>query len=202
MDDHSSIFPDVLWNRIRDAERRAPPDRPIVLVIEDDPNSQMLMRYAVRDIVRTDAASTVTDALRMAETVPYDGLLVDLNLPDGRGTHVVEELRERTPYWGVPMVAVTAHAFPEEQGSFLDAGFDAYVAKPFEQGDLRALVRHLVVEPKDAIDRGRKLVRKEASREQSVSREEEPCEEGSRREPPATRRLDVVPGGEADDSTR
>lgn len=202
MDDHSSIFPDVMWSRIRDAERRAPSDRPIVLVIEDDPNSQMLMRYAVRDIVRTDAASTVTDALRMAETVPYDGLLVDLNLPDGRGTHVVEELRERTPYWGVPMVAVTAHAWPEEQESFLEAGFDAYVAKPFEQGDLRTLVRHLVVEPKDAIDRGRKLVRKEASRGRSISREEASREEESRRDPPVTRRLDVVSGGDADESTQ
>lgn len=187
MDDHSSIFPDVLWSRIREAERNAPSDRPVVLVIEDDPNARMLMRYALRDVVRTDAASSVADALRMTETVPYDGLLVDLNLPDGLGTDVVEALRERTPYWGVPMVLVTGHSLPEGSGSFLEAGFDAHLAKPFGQEEIRTLVRHLVVEGDEAVDKGRKLVRKEAARKEKSARDES-CEE-----PPATRRLDALP---------
>ncbi len=191
MDDHSSIFPDVLWNRIREAERDAPPDRPVVLVIEDDPDAQMLMRYALRDLVRTDAASTVTDAVHMTESVPYDGLLIDLNLPDGLGTEVVDELRERTPYWGVPMIAVSGHSLPEGSGSFLEAGFDAYLAKPFGQEEIRTLVRHLVVEGDDAVDKGRKLIRKEAA-QQSAGKKKSAGDE-SREEPPATRRLDSLP---------
>jgi CheY-like chemotaxis protein len=188
MDNHSSIFPDVLWNRIREAERSAPADRPVVLVIEDDPNSRILMRHALRNVVRTDAASTVADALRMAETVPYDGLLVDLRLPDGQGTEVVDALREESPYWGVPMVAVTAHSLPEGSGPFLDAGFDAYVAKPFEQDDLRTLVRHLVVDGDDAVDKGRKLVRKQNG---SSARDKKSARSESRREPPPTEQLDT-----------
>lgn len=191
MDDHSSIFPDVLWSRIREAERNAPPDRPVVLVIEDDPDAQMLMRYALRDLVRTDAASTVTDALHMAESLPYDGLLVDLNLPDGLGTEVVDELHERTPYWGVPMVLVTGHSMPEDHGSFLEAGFDAHLAKPFGQEEIRTLVRHLVVEGDDAVDKGRKLVRKEAA-QQSVGKEKSTRDE-PHEEPPATRQIDSLP---------
>ena len=191
MDDHSSIFPDVLWSRIREAERNAPSDRPVVLVIEDDPDAQMLMRYALRDVVRTDAASTVADALRMAESVPYDGLLVDLNLPNGLGTEVVEELRERSPYWGVPMVAVTGHSLPTDSGSFLEAGFDAYLAKPFDQKEIRTLVRHLVVEGDDAVEKGRKLVREEAA--QQSTRTEKSARDESREEPPATRQLDTLP---------
>jgi len=188
MEHHSSIFPNVLWNRIREAERSAPADRPVVLVIEDDPGSRILMRYALRDVVRTDAASTVADALRMAETVPYDGLLVDLRLPDGLGTEVVEALRDESPYWGVPMVAVTAHGLPEGRGPFLDAGFDAYVAKPFEQNELRTLVRHLVVEDDDAITEGRKLVRTESP---STNRDAESARSESRSEPPPTEQLDT-----------
>lgn len=194
MDDSESIFPDpdILWSQIREAEREAPEDRPVVLVIEDDPSTRILMRYALCDVVRTDAASTVADALRMAESLPYDGLLVDLRLPDGEGTDVVTELRERTPYWGVPMVAVTAHSLPEGHGHFIDAGFDAYLAKPFEQDELRTLVRHLVVESDEAVDRGRKLVRKEEAQQKlsrNPSRGEEEREETSR-EAPATQRLD------------
>jgi CheY-like chemotaxis protein len=192
-DDHSSIFPDVLWNRIREAERNAPSDRPVVLVVEDDPDARMLIRYALRDLVRTDAAGTVADALRMAENVPYDGLLVDLNLPDGLGTEVVEELRERTPYWGVPMVAVTGHSLPDSSGSFLEAGFDAYLAKPFGQEEIRTLVRHLVVDGDDAVDKGRKLVRKEAA--ETASDDEASGRDESRENPPATRRLDALPDG-------
>jgi DNA-binding response OmpR family regulator len=195
MDESESIFPDpdILWSQIREAERAAPDDRPVVLVVEDDPSTRILMRYALRDVVRTDAASTVADALRMAETVPYDGLLVDLRLPDGEGTEVVNQLREQTPYWGVPMVAVTAHGLPEGTGHFLDAGFDAYLAKPFEQDELRTLVRHLVMESDEAVDKGRKLVREEDAA-QKLSRDE-PEEErrGTRQEAPATRRLDLPP---------
>jgi CheY-like chemotaxis protein len=193
--DDESIFPDpdILWSQIRESERTAPADRPVVLVIEDDPSTRMLMRHALRDVVRTDAASTVADALRMAETLPYDGLLVDLRLPDGEGTEVVNELRERTPYWGVPMVAVTGHRLPEGSGHYLDAGFDAYLAKPFEPEDLRTLVRHLVVEGDEAVDKGRKLKRRDRSQPMVPGEEPAGDEEDDHREAPATKRLDTLP---------
>lgn len=184
MDDHESIFPDpdILWNQIRESERTAPDDRPVVLVIEDDLSTRMVMRHALRNVVRTDAAGTKADALCMAESTPYDGLLVDLRLPDGDGTEVVQELRQRTPYWGVPMVAVTAHSLPKNSGPFLEAGFDAYVAKPFEKDDLCRLVQHLVVEGDDAIDKGRKLVHRDSAREQGATTDA--GEEASREAPP------------------
>jgi DNA-binding response OmpR family regulator len=94
----------------------------------------------------------------MAEAVPYDGLLLALNLPDGNGMEVVTELRDRTPYWGVPMVAVTAQALPEGDGSFLDRGLDAYVSTPVERTALRRLVRHFMVEADGALDKGRRLL--------------------------------------------
>jgi DNA-binding response OmpR family regulator len=111
-------------------------------------------------------------------------------LPDGLGTELVEELREQTPYWGVPMVAVTSHSLPEESGPFLDAGFDAYVAKPFEQDELRTLVRHLVVDSDQAVDKGRKLVREEGA--QRAAREEKSARDESRRDPPPTRQIDTA----------
>jgi CheY-like chemotaxis protein len=186
--------PNILWRQIREAERTAPAERPVVLVVEDDPTVRMFMRHALRTVVRTDAAGTVADALRLAEALPYDGLLVDLQLPDGEGTEVVNELREQTPYWGVPMVAATAHSLPEGQGHYLDAGFDAYIAKPFGAGDLRTLVRHLVVESDEAKGRGRTLRRRDAARP-TLTREEASDPEAAerRRDPPATRRADARP---------
>jgi CheY-like chemotaxis protein len=183
--------PNILWRQIREAERTAPAERPVVLVVEDDPTVRMFMRHALRSVVRTDAAGTVADALRMAETLPYDGLLVDLQLPDGKGTEIVNELRERTPYWGVPMVAATAHSLPAGQGHYLDAGFDAYMAKPFDAEDLRTLVRHLVVEADPAVDTGRRLTRRDAP--PTFGREDEAEDGTDGREAPATRRPDARP---------
>ena len=194
MNDSDSIFPDpnILWNQIRESERTAPDDRPVVLVVEGDPSVRMVLRHALRTVVRTDAAGTVADALRMAETVPYDGVLLDLDLPDGNGMEVVDTLRERTPYWGVPMVAVTAHELPDGRGHFLEAGLDAFVAKPFEKDEIRTLVRHLVVAPDNAVDRGRKLIREKQDRQPSETVEATE-EEQERREAPATQPLDVMP---------
>ena len=197
MDDHESIFPNpnILWNQIRESERTAPDDRPIVLVIEDDLSTRMVMRHALRDVVRTDAAGTKADALRMAASTPYDGLLVDQRLPDGEGTELVQELRQRSPYWGVPMVAVTAHGLPKESGPFLEAGFDAYLAKPFEKSDLCTLVRHLVVEGDDAVDKGRKLVHRDSAYEQ----EDTETDDGASPEVPPTRQMSS-PFSEEDDA--
>lgn len=169
MDDRDSTFPDpdILWSEIREAECNAPEDRPVVLVVEDDPTTRMVIRHAVRAVVRTDAAGRVSDALRMAEAVPYDGLLVDLNLPDENGMEIVTELQGRTPYWGVPMVAVTAHALPKGEGSFLERGLDAYVAKPVERAALRRLVQHLMVDADDAVDKGRKLIHRDTPSDQA-----------------------------------
>lgn len=193
MDDRDSIFPDpdILWSEIREAECDAPEDRPVMLVVEDDPTTRMVIRHAVRTVVRTDAAGSVADALRMAEAVPYDGLLVDLNLPDGNGTEVVTELRDRTPYWGVPIVAVTAHALPEGEGSFLQRGLDAYVAKPVDRADLRRLVKHFMVDADEAINKGRKLVHRAQSADDTS---EAAAEDTTSREAPATQQMKLPEG--------
>lgn len=191
MADQESIFPDpdILWSEIREAECNAPENRPIVLVVEDDPSTRMVMRHALRHIVRTDAAGTAADALRMAEAVPYDGVLLDLKLPDGDGLDIVDELRERTPYWGIPIIAVTAHALPSGRGSFLEMGLDAYLAKPFKRGDLQTLVRHFLVESDDAIDKGRKLIHEQEAEERSPS--DAAPESGARDAPAKTQQIDI-----------
>ena len=90
------------------------------------------------------------------------------------------------------MVAVTAHELPDGRGHFLEAGLDAFVAKPFEKDEIRTLVRHLVVAPDNAVDRGRKLIREKQDRQPSETVEATE-EEQERREAPATQPLDVMP---------
>ena len=75
----------------------------------------------------------------------FDLLILDINLGNGRtGTDLLEELRRREEYVHVPAAAVTAYALPEDRGHLLDAGFDAYLAKPFLPVDLTSLAQDLL----------------------------------------------------------
>lgn len=138
--------PNILWKRIRAAEQQASESQPLVLVVENHASDRLLMQYALRHEVRTDSATTVEDAVRMAASTRYDAILVTDRLPDDTGMSVMKRLRFRPAYRHVPIVIVTAHALAGDRERFLDAGFDAYVAKPFTQNQIATLVQDLLAE--------------------------------------------------------
>jgi two-component system, OmpR family, KDP operon response regulator KdpE len=65
-------------------------------------------------------------------------VILDLLLPDGRGTDVCRELRQWTE---APIIVVSAVGDEEEKIAALDAGADDYVTKPFAIGELLARLR-------------------------------------------------------------
>ena len=65
-------------------------------------------------------------------------MLTDINLGGMRtGEDVLQDLRRMPEYAEVPVVAVTAYVMPEDRARFLEAGFDAYLGKPFTEEQLR-----------------------------------------------------------------
>ncbi|MEO1693724.1 MAG: ATP-binding protein [Pseudomonadota bacterium] len=77
-----------------------------------------------------------------------DAVLLDVRLPDCDGFHVLGMCRtawantsEQTDHKRHPLIiALTANAYPEDRARCLDAGFDAYFAKPFEPDALAELL--------------------------------------------------------------
>jgi two-component system KDP operon response regulator KdpE len=83
-------------------------------------------------------ATTAAEALSSAGLHPPDVIILDLVLPDGRGTDVSRELRRWT---AAPIIVVSAVGEDAEKIAALDAGADDYVTKPFSVDELLARLR-------------------------------------------------------------
>lgn len=125
-----------------------------ILLVEDHP----LNRRLVRDLLET-AGHTVIEAVgvddgraRLAET-RFDLALVDIQIPGGGGESLLASMRADPRTRDIPAVAVTALAMPGDAQRLLAAGFDAYVSKPIDVRDFRALVARLASAPPAAAPR-------------------------------------------------
>jgi two-component system KDP operon response regulator KdpE len=110
-----------------------------VLVVDDEPQFLRALRTNLRGAgYDVTAAPTAAEALASAGLRPPDAIILDLLLPDGRGTDVCRELRKWTE---APIILVSAVGDEAEKISALDAGADDYVTKPFAIGELLARLR-------------------------------------------------------------
>lgn len=111
-----------------------------VLVVEDEGDLRRLMT-----LVLQRAGFVVTGVGSLAEAAGaligsrFDHAVIDLCLPDGRGDQLVPRLRESSPETRIILTSAFAHASATIQ---LAAGAgDAFIAKPFSNRELVALLR-------------------------------------------------------------
>ena len=111
---------------------------PRVLVVDDEPQILRALQLKLRGAgYAVDTAATAADALAAAAARPPDAVILDLLLPDGRGTDVGAELRCWT---SAPILVLSAVGEEKEKIAALDAGADDYVTKPFGPDELVARV--------------------------------------------------------------
>ncbi len=110
-----------------------------MLVVDDEPQFRRALQTNLRgagyDVV---TAGTAEEALSSAALQLPDVIVLDLVLPDGRGTDVCRQLRQWTE---APIVLISAVDDESEKIAALDAGADDYVTKPFAIGELLARLR-------------------------------------------------------------
>jgi len=121
-----------------------PPDRPRVLVVDDDADiaylvSLMLSRIGTFD---TETASTAEQALAMLADGEWDLLLTDLRLPGMDGTELVRAAQALRP--GIPAIIMTAHATIDAAVDALRLGVVDFIQKPLDQDQLVALATRAV----------------------------------------------------------
>jgi DNA-binding response OmpR family regulator len=113
-----------------------------VLLVEDDLRiARVVERALVEAGHRVDVAHDGLDALGLAETTPYDLLVLDVMLPSMDGLTVARELRRERSR--IPILMLTARDAVADRVRGLDAGADDYLPKPFALEELLARVRAL-----------------------------------------------------------
>jgi DNA-binding response OmpR family regulator len=113
-----------------------------VLLVEDDLRiARVVERALVEAGHRVDVAHDGLDGLGLAETTPYDLLVLDVMLPSMDGLNVARELRRERSR--IPILMLTARDAVADRVRGLDAGADDYLPKPFALEELLARVRAL-----------------------------------------------------------
>ena len=117
-----------------------------LLLVEDSPANARLViaMLKLHDVAVDwrDNGQAGLDAL-MATPDGYDAVLVDIQMPGMDGYEVVRRMRRLPMLAGLPAMAVTANAFPEDKERAFAAGFDMFLAKPFTSADLARSLRSL-----------------------------------------------------------
>lgn len=114
-----------------------PQTKPLILAVEDNPDTQLLLRYLLRSQYTLEVVPHVEDALRAAREQSFELLVLDINLGEERtGIDLLKELRAMDGYRDTPALALTAYAMPGDKERFEQSGFDAYVSKPFTRKEL------------------------------------------------------------------
>jgi CheY-like chemotaxis protein len=118
-----------------------------VLVVEDDEDIRLAMRFALEDFgYRVVEAGTGEEAVEVAWRTCPNIILMDLSLPILDGLTATRRIREDPQMKDVPIVAVTAHYEAQFRANALAAGCNAYTTKPIDFDWLNELIKQLLPE--------------------------------------------------------
>lgn len=114
-----------------------------ILLAEYDPKLLKSLIHIFRNNrYITDGVSNGADAFNYAATGEYDGIVMDIMMPEKDGLMVLRELREQNIT--TPVLLLTARTEIPQRIEGLDAGADDYLTKPFAAAELMARVRAML----------------------------------------------------------
>jgi signal transduction histidine kinase len=114
-----------------------------VLVADDDPDIRQLLSDRLQ--AYGYCAETAIDgahALNIMQVETFDGLILDIEMPDMDGLDVLQQIRSRE--LRMPVIMVTASGSKDRAVQAVSMGAQAYVLKPFDPIELQHIVEHWI----------------------------------------------------------
>ena len=118
--------------------------RPLVLVVEDNPQMNLFIVEALSSEYRVATAFNGQQGLELATQLLPDLILSDMMMPVLNGEQLLREVRKRKELDAIPFVVLTAKADDEKRVKLLQAGAQDYLMKPFSLEELRSRLGNLI----------------------------------------------------------
>ncbi|MFA5515413.1 MAG: MASE3 domain-containing protein [Desulfuromonadales bacterium] len=135
------------------ATTASPPRQDLHLLLAEDNlvNQRLATVLLEKRGWRVTAVSSGTAALAALERESFDGVLMDVQMPDLDGLEATRQLRRREAVEGghMPVIGLTAHVMKGDREKCLEAGMDDYLSKPIRPALLYTVIEScLAGEPK------------------------------------------------------
>lgn len=110
-----------------------------ILAVDDNAANLKLIVTLLESMgLLVDGVASGEEALNAVQQAQYDLVFMDIQMPGMDGIQATRRIRQLEPaHVRVPIVALTAHALPEERQKMLDSGMDDYLTKPVDEDQLQ-----------------------------------------------------------------
>ncbi len=117
-----------------------------VLLAEDSPSNQVIAQIVLERFgLRVDVVANGHEVIAAIRNVPYDLILMDINMPKMDGIEATVAIRKSTgASSGIAIIAMTALAMPGDREKFLSLGMDGYISKPIIRDELHDCIARIL----------------------------------------------------------
>jgi len=117
-----------------------------LLVVEDNRETQLLIKVALRNDFNIQIVNSASDAISLLSKNHFDLVLLDLNLNgQGDGKSILKNIREQMQNSKLPVIVTTAYDLNIDDKNFFDQNANGFVQKPFDKKDLLNSIQHILL---------------------------------------------------------
>lgn len=121
------------------------PQLPGVLVVDDALTVRNTLQQLVEDAgYHVETARDGLDALDKLRNFKPHVVLTDLEMPNMNGVELTQSLRNREDTKALPIIMITSRSQDKHRELAQNAGVDAYITKPYNEGELLKLIRQKI----------------------------------------------------------
>ena len=109
-------------------------EQQVILAVDDEPDNLFVLK-ATLELMNNATVETVSsfeEAIERAKAIAPQIIITDISMPQSDGLVVLRRFRTQPGGANLTIIALTAHAMRGDRANILAAGFDGYIAKPFD----------------------------------------------------------------------